>query len=182
MTTVFWAECSGVFFGDAERTEKLIVTGPGDWDMGIKKIPISTFDTREEFDRFVLNPEEQLPDEPTIQEIYLEDALKMINVNVEVNADFYREHLDVLEKDLDADLDLQQLQYFFNGPGNDQELLFKVLTKHVEEEIPEIDHNPITWEKHLMVYEMRIVLRDGNTWRATCRRGENYFLLSFDTS
>ena len=54
--------------------------------------------------------------------------------------------------------------------------MYKVFTKYVDPEIPQIDHSLVTWEKHVVLNDWRIVQKDQKQTKATCIRGENYLL------
>ena len=114
----------------------------------------------------------------------LEEALRLLDINISCDMEYYLSNTDEMEKDLD-----RQLENF--DPNNkdmmkelEAELFYKQLVKIFGEDDDNDDMaaDQKTRKKKLTLKEFHLLYSDGNDALATARRGSYYILLFYRTS
>ena len=163
---------------DRFRTYKLKADSGGDWELSISKVKVIHFDTRDKYDaQFTVGfPKQFCRTDYCYERISIKKAMKLINVSISINMNYYRGNVDEMEKDLNRTLDRADLYSKCKMKKIEAELFYNQMLKVFGEDDVEGD------SKLFMINEFKINYFDGNLWIATARRGNYYFKFSYDTS
>lgn len=178
---------------DKLRTQKLQADSDGEWNFLAGIINAKHFDSRESCDALFVGKNE--PGHSLLSHvehgISFKKALKLLNVEISCNMDYYLSNKVEIENDLnrklDASIDLNdkvlvkkleaELFYtlmckLFGGSENEEA---------ISDSRPEVDDETLTtlFDKTFMLNEFHLLSSDDNNYKfATARRG-NYYLLFF---
>jgi len=169
-------------------TPKLKGTSYGEFKLVIGMINTAHFDAREKIDTLYSKDFTETAPISKVDRISLEEALKLLTVNISCNMEYYLSNLDEMEKDLDRKL--KNLD-----PNNKEirkelkaELFYKQAVKIFGEEASEDDvttkenADQKSSQKLLTFKEFHLLFSDGNNKLATARRGSHYLLFFYRTS
>jgi hypothetical protein len=165
-------------------TTKLKADSYGDWYFEIRCIKTEHFESREKLDSLYIEESEREGDREchNAQRTSLQKAMQVLDVDLSCNMEYYLNHRDQIEHDLNRQIDFNhELDSAENHTRLEQELLFKLLCRlFVPDDISnEDDISGISkYEKAFMLDDFRLLSSDGNDYFATAQRGD-YFILFF---
>lgn len=165
---------------DLVETYKFTTESVGDWELGAYINYIKDFESREEFDEWCISKElrefeEEYQEESikSAEKISLKDVLVEIGVEILLNKNYYLEHQDEIENDLNRKLTNSEN---LTDKFPEKELLYKQLCKLFGE-------NSLTNNEYDYILEdFHFLDNTGNSRAATAKQGQYYLKFLYYSS
>ena len=165
---------------DLVATDKFRTKSFGDWELGVFINYIKDFESREEFDDWCISKELRVFEEEyqverikSAEKISFEDILVEIGVEFSLNKNYYLEHQDEIEHDLNRKLTNSEN---LTDKFPEKELLYKQLCKLFgENSLTNDDYDYILEDFHFLD-------NTGNSRAATAKQGQYYLKFLYYSS
>lgn len=153
---------------DRVETNKLLIESDGGWEFVVFLSMIDDFSSREEFDEWAMKKNSRKNEEEIVKEMSFEQALNELGLDIFINKNYYSDHREELEKDLNRKVnDSESL----TDNRLKKELLYKLLCKLFGANGPTKTSN----EYDFILEDFHIIDNYYGCSTATAKRGE-YFL------
>ena len=170
---------SSYFNSDLIETNKLI-SPYRDSEFSVGTISTEHFESREKLDSLFLKYVNK-PFSQNYEKISIDEAFQMLNVDVSCNMEYYLDHKEEIEKDLDRKVDESEL---INVNKLEQELFYNQMLKLFgTEDVPEsfdesLNKEEPNYEKACMLKDFHILCEE-NFHYATAQRGNHYLVFEY---
>lgn len=163
---------------DSLRIYKLNAASYGDWNLSIKKLHVNHFDSRDKLDSMFFDDcKAMCKEEVCYEKISLKKAMKLLDVTISINMNYYRGNVDTMEKDLNRTLDRADLYDKSKMKKIESVLFYNQWLKVFDVEGGDEDL------KRIMFSKFKVLRETANGFvLATARRGNYYFIFTYDTS
>ena len=164
------------------KTEKLKCTSYSCWEFIVEAINSAHFDSREKLDDLFIPKENRTTSSTCVylNKISINDAFGILNVKVKCNMDYYLNHPEEIEIDLNRKIKEED----FNSPRLEQELFYTLMCKILgdgepSDKLDQAGKDETSFDKAFMLKDFHLLSNDGNIIHATAKRGDFYLLFFY---